>query len=437
MSDEICKSNQVLISHADEINQKYRYWRLHVFIGIYVGYTAFYITRKSFTYMTPVLIQDLGLDKTDIGLISTLFYFTYGASKFFSGIVSDHSNPRYFMAAGLFLTGVLNILFGLSTSFWAFVSLWTMNAFFQGWGWPPCSKILTNWFSRTERGFWWGLWNTAHNVGGAIAPVALSFFVVSMGWRYGMYAAGGFALIVAFLLLIQLRDIPETMGLPSVGHWRNDKREIAHEQEGQGLARKDIFFRYVLSNRHLWLLAFCYILVYVVRIAVSDWGNLYLTETYDYSLTMANSALSVLEIGGFIGCLVAGWGSDWWFGGNRTPMNTIFSLGVLFGVLGLWLVPVSTYYIQVLLFFFIGFFVYGPQMLIGMAAVEYSHKNAAGAASGFVSLFAYFGAALAGLPLAHIMESFGWNGFFITLSTCALLMLIILLPFLRAEESCD
>ena len=435
MSNDTCKSGQVLISHTDEINQTYRYWRLHVFIGIYVGYVAFYITRKSFTYITPVLIQDLGLDKTDIGLIGTLFYFTYGASKFVSGIISDHTNPRYFMATGLFLTGIVNILFGLSTSFWAFVCLWTVNAFFQGWGWPPCSKILANWFSRTERGFWWGLWNTAHNVGGAIAPVALSFFVVSYGWHSGMYAAGGFALVVAFLLLIEIRDIPSRMGLPSVGRWRNDKREMAHEQEGQGLARRDIFFRYVVSNRYLWLLAFCYILVYIVRIAISDWGNVYLTEVYGYSLTMANSALSVLEIGGFVGCLVAGWGSDWWFGGNRTPMNTIFSIGVLLGVLGLWLISVSSYFTQVLLFFLIGFFVYGPQMLIGMAAVEYSHKKAAGAASGFVSLFAYFGAALAGLPLAQVTKSFGWDGFFITLSTCALLMLVVLLPFLRSEKS--
>ena len=37
----------------------------------------------------------------------------------------------------------------------------------------------------------------------------------------------------------------------------------------------------------------------------------------------------------------------------------------------------------------IGFFVFGPQMLIGMAAAECSHKEAAGAATGFVGLFAY------------------------------------------------
>jgi sugar phosphate permease len=44
--------------------------------------------------------------------------------------------------------------------------------------------------------------------------------------------------------------------------------------------------------------------------------------------------------------------------------------------------------------FLVGFFVFGPQMLIGMAAAELSHKKAAGAATGFVGWVAYLGAAV-------------------------------------------
>lgn len=70
------------------------------------------------------------MTRTDIGLLATLFYITYGLSKFFSGIVSDRSNARYFMGVGLIATGVVNILFGFSTSLWAFALLWALNAFF-------------------------------------------------------------------------------------------------------------------------------------------------------------------------------------------------------------------------------------------------------------------------------------------------------------------
>ena len=75
------------------------------------------------------------MTRTDIGLLATLFYITYGLSKFFSGIVSDRSNARYFMGVGLIATGVVNILFGFSTSLWAFaLLLGAERRFFQGWG---------------------------------------------------------------------------------------------------------------------------------------------------------------------------------------------------------------------------------------------------------------------------------------------------------------
>lgn len=45
------------------------------------------------------------------------------------------------------------------------------------------------------------------------------------------------------------------------------------------MTRKEILTKYVLLNPYIWLLSFCYVLVYVVRAAINDWGNLYMSET--------------------------------------------------------------------------------------------------------------------------------------------------------------
>ncbi len=100
-------------------------------------------------------------------------------------------------------------------------------------------------------------------------------------------------------------------------------------------------------------------------------------------------------------------------------MNLIFSIGIFLSVAALWLMPITGFVLQAGCFFTIGFFVFGPQMLIGMAAAECSHKDSAGAATGFVGLFAYMGAALAGYPLALVMEHYHWSGFFIVISSAA------------------
>lgn len=140
-----------LMTDKYEIDARYRYWRRHILLTIWLGYALFYFTRKSFNAAVPEILANGVLSRSDIGLLATLFYITYGVSKFVSGIVSDRSNARYFMGIGLIATGIMNILFGFSTSLWAFAVLWVLNAFFQGWGSPVCARLLTAWYSRTER----------------------------------------------------------------------------------------------------------------------------------------------------------------------------------------------------------------------------------------------------------------------------------------------
>ncbi len=185
------------ISDKRELDERYRYWRRHILLTIWLGYALFYFTRKSFNAAVPEILASNVLTRSDIGLLATLFYITYGLSKFFSGIVSDRSDARYFM--------------------------------------------------------------------------------------------------------------------------------------------------------------------------------------------------------------------------------------------GLWLMPFASYVMQAACFFTTGFFVFGPQMLIGMAAAECSHKEAAGAATGFVGLFAYLGASLSGWPLAQVMDIWHWTGFFVVIAIAAGISALLLLPFLNAQ----
>ncbi|WP_153071282.1 MFS transporter, partial [Escherichia coli] len=103
------------ISDKRELDARYRYWRRHILLTIWLGYALFYFTRKSFNAAVPEILASNVLTRSDIGLLATLFYITYGLSKFFSGIVSDRSDARYFMGLGLIATGVVNILFGFSS----------------------------------------------------------------------------------------------------------------------------------------------------------------------------------------------------------------------------------------------------------------------------------------------------------------------------------
>lgn len=140
-----------LMTDKHEIDARYRYWRRHILLTIWLGYALFYFTRKSFNAAVPEILANGVLSRSDIGLLATLFYITYGVSKFVSGIVSDRSNARYFMGIGLIATGIINILFGFSTSLWAFAVLWVLNAF-SGLGFTGvCASVNRTVFSYRAR----------------------------------------------------------------------------------------------------------------------------------------------------------------------------------------------------------------------------------------------------------------------------------------------
>lgn len=419
------------------VDMNYRYWRFRILIGMYLGYAFYYFTRKSFTFAMPALIE-LGFDKGQLGDLGSILAISYGLSKFVSGVVADKSNPRYFMGVGLMLTGVFNIFFGMSSSMLFFAIFWGLNGWFQGWGWPPCAKLLTHWYSQSERGRWWGVWNTSHNIGGALIPLLAAALIEYFGWRYALYVPGIICIGMGVVVIFCLRDTPMSLGLPDVEKWRNEDvpESLKHDEEAKP-STKEILFKYVLKNKYIWLLATAYFFVYVMRTALNDWAYLFLQQVKGFSAIAAGSGVFWFEIGGFVGSLVAGWASDTIFKGRRGPINVMFSLGCVASLFGLWHLGYAKLLPMCALMFAGGFFVFGPQMLIGMAAAELSHKKAAGTATGFTGWVAYVGVAAAGGPLGRIAENFGWQAFFMTICGCGVVAALILLPLWSARNHPD
>ena len=418
------------------IDKTYKYWRIRTFYSIYIGYAFFYFTRKSFTFAMPLISDELGFSMAELGILGTTLYITYGVSKFFSGILSDVSNPRYFMSVGLILTGICNILFGLSASLYTFVIIWGFNGLFQGSGWPPCTKQLTYWFSQKERGVWWSLKSTSHNLGGALIPIIVAMVAAYSNWRWAMVVPGVISIICGLWLMNRLRDVPQSLGLPPVEAYKGEEKQAPSVHKAPQLPVRQIVLHEVLQNKSVWILALSYFFVYVVRTAVNDWGVLYLVKYKDYSMLSAASSIAWFEIGGFFGIIIAGWASDKLFNGRRIPYMMYSSLCLVITTTIFWLLPSTLPILDYVIMSCIGFFVFGPQLLVGLAAAEYVDKRAACTANGFAGGFAYVGAAFTGYPLGKIIDTWGWNGFFSVLfiSSLATLLILLILMFQRRQK---
>lgn len=418
-----------LIDDPQQVNRDYKYWRLRIFYSIYFGYSVFYFTRKSVTFALPFIEQDLGFTKAQLGFLATVLYLSYGFSKFLSSIASDQSNPRYFMALALMATGVFNIAFSFSSSITFFALFWLLNGIAQGGGWPPVAKQLTFWFSQKERGSWWSFATTAHNFGGGLIPLIITGIAQVYDWRTALNVTGGFAIFMGFWLMNRMRDKPESLGLPAVEVYTNDTEALAKAKKQEKTENGDfkkLLFTQVLVNPGVWMLAFSYFFVYVLRTAFNDWGVFYLVGTRGYTPVTASVTITCFEIGGFLGVLTAGFASDKIFKGRRIPYMLYATAVLGLGLLGFLANPYQHFTLDCLLMGILGFLIFGPQLLVGLASAEFVPKKVACTANGFAGLFAYLGAAFTGYPLGKVIDKWSWPGFFLVLSVCISLNFILL-----------
>ena len=110
---------------AAEIDPLYRRLRWQIFIGIFFGYAAYYLVRKNFALAMPYLIEQ-GFSRGDLGFALSGISIAYGFSKFIMGSVSDRSNPRIFLPAGLILAALVMLVMGFVP--WATSSIMIMSA---------------------------------------------------------------------------------------------------------------------------------------------------------------------------------------------------------------------------------------------------------------------------------------------------------------------
>ena len=74
-----------------------------------------------------------------------------------------------------------------------------------------------------------------------------------------------------------------------------------------------------------------------------------------------------------------------------------------------------------------GFFIYGPQALIGIAASNQATKKAAATANGLVGIFGYLSTAVSGFGIGWLADHYGWNYVFIGVIAMAIVGILIFL----------
>jgi OPA family glycerol-3-phosphate transporter-like MFS transporter len=230
------------------------------------------------------------------------------------------------------------------------------------------------------------------------------------------------AAAIALVVLVLMRDTPQSVGLPPIEQYKNDYPPDYSADHERTFGFREIFFEHVLNNRYLWAIAIANAFVYFVRYGVVNWIPTYLQTAKGFSFQQSSLGWALYEYAAIPGTIACGWMSDRVFKGRRAPATILFMSLTLVAVVVYWLNINGPLWIDYAALIAIGFLIYGPIMIIGLHALDLVPKKAAGTAAGFTGFFGYvFGSAIAGTGVGWIADHWGWNGVFITMIACCVL----------------
>lgn len=413
---------------ADQVEKTWKRQRFQTFLAGTFGYALYYVCRLSMGVMKQPLIDAGLLNATQLGLIGACLYWAYAVGKLVNGFLVDSSNIKRFMASGLIVSVVANLIMGIlgasassagiasSVLFISFAIIWGLNGWAQSMGAPPAIVGLSRWFPLKIRGTYYGFFSASHNIGEGLSFIFVGSLVAAFGWKWGFFGAAAAGVLGVLIIIFLLHDTTDSKGLPPIEvlseEMTQEEYDVNHEAmkadakaaAAAQQAETKRMQKAVIKNPGVWILALSSAFMYMSRYAINEWGVIFLQEAKGYELGKAAGIIGINPIFGIIGTVVSGWLSDVVFKGDRK--YPAFVAGILEAIaLALFLFGGSAAWVNILAMVLFGIAIGVLIAFIGgLMAIDLVPRKATGAALGIVGMASYAAAGLQNIVTGLLLD---------------------------------
>lgn len=396
----------------EETEKVYKKLRARTFWGAAVAYSLYYVCRLSLSVIKQPLIDGEVFTAGQLGIIGSALLFVYAVGKFMNGFIADYCNIKRFMATGLIISAIANLLLGLlglfhgatgassAVFFILFAMQWGVNGWVQSMGSPPGIISLSRWFPLSKRGTYYSFFSSSPYLGEFLSFIIVGLVVGAFGWQYGFIFASLGGLIGAAIIIFFVSDTPESKGLPSV-------QELSGEEmrKEDGMKTSEIQ-KSVLKHPGIWIIAASSAFVYIAKYAIAGWGVLFLQKEKAFSLESATQIIAFSAAFGVLGTVLAGWLSDKVFKGSRITPAVISGM-LSFIAFALFLFAGGGYLANIM---YVSLFSLAVGVLYcivaGVMAMDIVPRKATGAALGIVGISSYVAAGIQDIVSGYLIQGY-------------------------------
>ncbi len=393
-----------------DVRSVYRRLRRNTFWGATIAYSLYYVCRLSLSVVKQPLIDSELLTAGQLGIIGSALLFVYAVGKFMNGFIADYCNIRRFMATGLAVSAVINLVMGVLgflhgdmgvasiAVFISFAILWGINGWAQSMGSPPGIINLSRWFPLNKRGTYYGIFSASPYLGEFLSFIVIGAIVGTFGWQSGFVFSSMAGVAGTLIILFFVSDTPESKGLPSV------QTLSSEDMKKEDMMKTADVQKIVLRHPGIWIISASSAFVYITKYAVAGWGVLFLQKEKLFSIESASQIIAFSAIFGVLGTVLAGWLSDTVFKSDRIKPAILSGL-LSFVSLALFLFSGGGYVLNIV---YVSVFSLAIGVLYcivaGLMAVDIVPRKATGAALGIVGISSYMAAGIQDIASGYLIE---------------------------------
>lgn len=276
--------------------------------------------------LAPFLQADLGLNRAQIGTLTSVHSLGWVVMALLAGIIVEHSGIRLWIFLCPAITGVLAFFFMGVSSYSLALIIFLLMGFAFSFVNPATTKAMVLGFSQVGRGTAMAIKQTGTPSGVLIAAACLPTIAMAGGWPWGMAFVAGVNVVVGVCAWLLYRE-------------RNGERS-GNGQDWRHVFRQDLIR--LLYNRDFMLVSILQGVFNMGQFIIQSYLVLYLVESASYSIIYAGFVMAVTQFSGVIGRIIWGLMSDFVFGGKRVPTLMVAGATTVIGLLGLAMIGAGT-----------------------------------------------------------------------------------------------
>jgi len=288
-----------------------------------------YVDRVALSIANPLVRADLHLSVAEMGVLLSVFLWTYALCQLPVGGMIDRLGPRWLLGIGVILWSLAQVAVGFVGTMGQFV--WTRV--FLGIGespqFPLGARVVRNWYNIRDRGVPTGIFNSASTLGPAIAPPLLTALMIGLGWRWMFIVIGLAGLVLGLVWFMIYRD-PSEQGLDA------EEQHYLLDGEDKSVGQTVSFaeWRHLFAFRTTWGMIFGNFGSGYMIWLYAAWLPGYLEIQRHMTIAHTGIVAAIPYVFGFLGSLFGGWVCDRLVRGGFSPINSR-KLPVIIGMIGM------------------------------------------------------------------------------------------------------